>query len=64
MTRRALVTGGDGQDGWYLTRLLLERGHEVHAHARRTAEGEAASPIVWHFCDIGDAVEVSIVGLA
>jgi GDPmannose 4,6-dehydratase len=27
--KRALVTGVAGQDGWYLTRLLLERGYEV-----------------------------------
>ena len=29
MPRRALVTGIAGQDGWYLTRLLLEKGYEV-----------------------------------
>ena len=40
MSRRALITGGAGQDGWYLTRLLLDRGYEVHAHARREAGDE------------------------
>lgn len=29
MTRRALVTGSSGQDGYYLTRHLAERGREV-----------------------------------
>jgi GDPmannose 4,6-dehydratase len=32
--KRALVTGGAGQDGWYLTDLLLKRGYEVHAQSR------------------------------
>jgi hypothetical protein len=27
MSRRALVTGAAGQDGWYLTRLLRDRGY-------------------------------------
>lgn len=29
MTKRALITGVGGQDGTYLTRLLLEKGYEV-----------------------------------
>jgi GDPmannose 4,6-dehydratase len=32
--KRALVTGGAGQDGWYLIELLLARGYEVFAHSR------------------------------
>lgn len=32
---RALVTGITGQDGYYLTELLLEKGYEVHGFARR-----------------------------
>jgi GDPmannose 4,6-dehydratase len=59
MSRRALVTGGAGQDGWYLTRLLLEHGYEVHAHARREAGGDKADGIRWHFGDIGEAAEVA-----
>jgi GDPmannose 4,6-dehydratase len=31
---RALVTGGDGQDGWYLIEMLLARGYDVFAHSR------------------------------
>jgi len=59
MSRRALITGAAGQDGWYLARLLLERGYEVHGHARSAAQAEAGSPIVRHYGDIGDAAEVS-----
>jgi GDPmannose 4,6-dehydratase len=29
MSRRAFVTGAGGQDGYYLSRLLLDRGYEV-----------------------------------
>lgn len=36
MTRkRALVTGVGGQDGWYLARLLLDRGYEVVGTSHR-----------------------------
>ncbi|HYC79278.1 MAG TPA: GDP-mannose 4,6-dehydratase [Planctomycetota bacterium] len=37
MGKRALVTGVTGQDGAYLSRLLLERGYEVIGAYRRTA---------------------------
>ena len=36
--KRALVTGGAGQDGWYLIELLLSRGYEVFAHSRRQVD--------------------------
>jgi len=29
MPRRALITGVAGQDGWYIAKLLLEKGYEV-----------------------------------
>ena len=35
--RRALVTGVTGQDGAYLTRLLLDKGYEVHGIKRRSS---------------------------
>ncbi len=35
--KRALITGITGQDGSYLTELLLERGYEVHGIIRRTS---------------------------
>ena len=37
MVKVALVTGITGQDGSYLTELLLEKGYEVHGIVRRTS---------------------------
>lgn len=36
-TKRALITGITGQDGAYLTELLLEKGYEVHGVKRRAS---------------------------
>ena len=33
--KKALITGITGQDGSYLTELLLEKGYEVHGIIRR-----------------------------
>ena len=35
---RALITGCTGQDGTYLSRLLLDRGYEVHGMVRRASD--------------------------
>lgn len=35
MTKKALITGITGQDGSYLTELLLSKGYEVHGVIRR-----------------------------
>jgi len=37
MAKRALVTGITGQDGSYLTELLLSKGYEVHGIIRRSS---------------------------
>lgn len=37
MSKRALITGITGQDGSYLTELLLEKGYEVHGIIRRAS---------------------------
>ncbi|NBV22900.1 MAG: GDP-mannose 4,6-dehydratase [Proteobacteria bacterium] len=37
---RALISGITGQDGSYLTELLLEKGYEVHGMVRRTSSLE------------------------
>jgi len=37
MTKTALITGITGQDGSYLTELLLEKGYEVHGIIRRSS---------------------------
>ena len=35
--KKALITGITGQDGYYLTKLLLQKGYEVHVIKRRTS---------------------------
>ncbi|WP_321405117.1 GDP-mannose 4,6-dehydratase [Maridesulfovibrio sp.] len=35
--KKALITGVTGQDGSYLTKLLLEKGYEVHGIQRRSS---------------------------
>ena len=37
MLKRALITGITGQDGSYLSELLLEKGYEVHGIKRRSS---------------------------
>jgi len=37
IAKRALITGITGQDGSYLSELLLELGYEVHGIIRRTS---------------------------
>jgi GDPmannose 4,6-dehydratase len=37
MSKKALITGITGQDGSYLTELLLAKGYEVHGLVRRTS---------------------------
>ena len=37
MTKTALITGITGQDGSYLSELLLEKGYEVHGLVRRSS---------------------------
>lgn len=73
MTRRALITGITGQDGSYLTELLLSKGYEVHGLVRRSSSenqtwridhlhagtGMASSRLVLHEGDLLD--EASLV---
>ena len=37
MSKRALITGAAGQDGTYLTQLLLGKGYEVYGVVRRSS---------------------------
>ena len=67
--RRAFVTGITGQDGSYLTELLLEKDYEVHGLVRRTStvhrgrlehlhhrgEQEGHPPLHLHYGDLTDA---------
>jgi GDPmannose 4,6-dehydratase len=45
MTRRALITGIAGQDGYYLTELLLAKGYEVVGFALPTDSLKLLSPV-------------------
>ena len=40
MVKRALITGITGQDGSYLSELLLEKGYEVHGILKRNSVAE------------------------
>jgi GDPmannose 4,6-dehydratase len=56
-SKRALVTGGAGQDGWYLIGLLLERGYEVFAHSRRRVDlGLHGGRVSWYTGDLTNDV--------
>ena len=37
MAKKALITGVTGQDGAYLSELLLQKGYEVHGIKRRSS---------------------------
>jgi GDPmannose 4,6-dehydratase len=51
--KRALVTGGAGQDGWYLIELLLARGYEMFAHSRREVDpGLHGGRVCWYTGDL------------
>ncbi len=39
-SKKAFITGVTGQDGAYLSRLLLEKGYEVHGLLRRSASSD------------------------
>ncbi|MGM5025802.1 GDP-mannose 4,6-dehydratase [Tardiphaga sp. 862_B3_N4_1] len=55
MRKRALVTGGAGQDGWYLTDLLLKQGYDVFAQSRHPADPTLHDGKVhWHIGNLTD----------
>ena len=70
--KRALITGITGQDGSYLTELLLERGYEVHGIIRRSSSfntgridhiyqdpHERGARLRLHYGDLGDGSALS-----
>ena len=67
MTRRALITGITGQDGSYLTELLLDKGYEVHGLVRRSSslnrqriDHLAGNPSLHlHYGDLTDGVSLA-----
>ena len=74
--KRALITGITGQDGSYLTELLLEKGYEVHGVVRRSSSfnterldhiykdpHERGVRLHLHYGDLNDASSLqSIIG--
>lgn len=62
--KKALITGITGQDGYYLTKLLLKKGYEVHGIVRRNSQNsignlrylseEERKQITLHWGDITD----------
>lgn len=48
MAKRALITGITGQDGAYLSKLLIEKGYEVYGTYRRSS-----SPNFWRLQYVG-----------
>src|SRR5690242_17993712 len=53
--KTALITGVSGQDGAYLTRLLLEKGYKVYGAYRRTS-----SVNFWRMEDLGVAAHSNL----
>ena len=62
----ALITGVTGQDGSYLSELLLEKGYEVHGIIRRSsvdfreriAHLEGTPNFHLHYADMGDSMSI------
>jgi GDPmannose 4,6-dehydratase len=56
MAKKALITGATGQDGAYLSQLLLEKGYEVFGLVRRLS-----TPNYWRLEELGIRNDVSIM---
>ena len=62
MAKRALITGVTGQDGAYLSQLLLEQGYEVTGAARRSSHGEVADHRL-RWLGVADDIEIVAANL-
>ena len=60
--KKALITGITGQDGSYLSELLLEKGYEVHGLVRRVAL-EDPEHRLWRIKHILDKLEMHVGSL-
>jgi GDPmannose 4,6-dehydratase len=58
VARRAIITGITGQDGAYLSKLLLEKGYEVYGAYRRSA-----SLNLWRLNELGIEREIKFIPL-
>ncbi len=65
--KKALITGITGQDGSYLTELLLEKGYDVHGTIRRSSNlnlsriQHVVDKITLHYCDLLDSASINNV---
>ncbi|MBC7578490.1 MAG: GDP-mannose 4,6-dehydratase [Tardiphaga sp.] len=55
MKKTALVTGGAGQDGWYLVEKLLAQDYAVHVQSRRADAGPQRTDLHWHVGNLTDS---------
>jgi GDPmannose 4,6-dehydratase len=55
--KKALITGITGQDGSYLTELLLDKGYEVHGIVRRVALEDPRSRM-WRIRNLLDRITI------
>jgi GDPmannose 4,6-dehydratase len=62
LAKRALITGVTGQDGAYLSQLLLEQGYEVTGAARRSSHGEVADHRL-RWLGVADDIEIVAANL-
>ena len=62
MKKKALITGITGQDGSYLTELLLEKGYEVHGIVRRVAL-EDPEHRLWRIFHLQDRIHLHAASL-
>jgi GDPmannose 4,6-dehydratase len=62
---RALITGIAGQDGFYLSELLLSRGYEVHGVLRPGGTVDGLEEVVLHPVDlsVGNQLAPLIIGI-
>jgi GDPmannose 4,6-dehydratase len=57
----ALITGISGQDGSYLSELLLEKGYEVHGLSAVTSHGFINPRTPVHYVDLADGANLTQV---
>src|SRR5215475_4969899 len=55
---RALITGVTGQDGWYLSELLLSDGYQVFGLAHRDDDAPAPDGVIVVSGDLADSADV------
>jgi GDPmannose 4,6-dehydratase len=60
--KKALITGITGQDGSYLSELLLSKGYEVHGIVRRVAI-EDPQARMWRIRHILDKIHIHSASL-